>query len=126
MTDQERIEEMARSCCSSTYKTCEDCIKASEKVFGKIDLDDCKYYSYASKFFSKGYHKTIWHKVADGDLPTHQGQKVWLCTISEDYFMANYYDDTEVGGKRFFEVASEGRIILSNVLAWAELPQYEE
>lgn len=68
--------------------------------------------------------KQAWHKVADGDLPKKQGQKVWLCTISKDYFMANYWDDTEVGGKQFFEVASAGRITLSNVLAWAELPKY--
>lgn len=70
--------------------------------------------------------KQIWHKVAEGDLPTHQGQKVWLCTTSRDYFIANYWDDTEVGGKQFFEVASAGRITLSNVLAWTELPKYEE
>lgn len=58
MTDKEKqIEEMARSCCSRIYKTCEECIKESEKVFGKTDIDDCECYSYARKFFNKGYRK---------------------------------------------------------------------
>ena len=71
--------------------------------------------------------KGIWHKVSENDLPTRQGQRVWLCTTSKDYFMANYYDDTPLGGQQFFEVASAGRrITLSNVLAWMELPKYEE
>ena len=70
--------------------------------------------------------KLPWHKVKDGDLPKRQGQRVWLCTISKDYFMANYWDDTMVCGKQFFEVPSVGgRIALSNVLAWMELPKYE-
>lgn len=80
----------------------------------------------ADEILNLGYHKTIWHKVAENDLPKRQGQKVWLCTISKDYFMANYWDDVMTGGKQFFEVASVGRITLSNVLAWMELPKYEE
>ena len=81
---------------------------------------------FVDELYRLGYRKTVWHKVADGDLPKKQGQKVWLCTISKDYFMANYWDSTVVGEKQFFEVASGGRITLSNVLAWAELPKYEE
>lgn len=59
MTDKEQIEEMARSCCgrSRTYKTCEECIKESEKVFGKTDIGDCECYSYARRFFNKSYRK---------------------------------------------------------------------
>ena len=80
----------------------------------------------ATDVYNAGYRKIIWHKVSENDLPTRQGQKVWLCTSSKDYFIANYWDDTEVGGKQFFEIASAGRITLSNVLAWVELPKYEE
>ena len=87
---------------------------------------DKGFYEESKALVEAGYHKTIWHKVTENDLPKRQGQKVWLCTISKDYFMANYWDDTEVGGKQFFEVASAGRITLSNVLAWTELPTYEE
>ena len=93
----------------------------TEYGFERFDYDKV-----AANLDILGYHKTVWHKVAENDLPKRQGQKVWLCTISKDYFMANYWDDTEVGGKQFFEVASAGRITLSNVLAWMELPKYEE
>lgn len=89
-------------------------------------FSDCMAEVWAEKILSLGYHKTVWHKVAENDLPTRQGQKVWLCTISKDYFMANYYDDTPLGGKQFFEIPNAGRITLSNVLAWAQLPKYEE
>ena len=80
----------------------------------------------AKELIDRGWTKQIWHKVSQNDLPTRQGQKVWLCTTSKDYFMANYYDDAPFGGKQFFETANAGRITLSNVLAWAELPKYKE
>ena len=90
------------------------------------EYSDAEALSIADAVLNLGYHKTIWHKVAEGDLPERQGQKVWLCTTSKDYFMANYYDDTPLGGKQFFEIVNAGRITLSNVLAWTELPRYTE
>lgn len=70
--------------------------------------------------------KGLWHKVSENDLPTRQGQKVWLCTTSKDYFIANYWDNTKTNGQQFFELSNTGRITLPDVLAWAELPKYEE
>ena len=105
-----------------SYMCSEDC-GYGEESYADIEVH---YDKMAKELIDMGWTKTVWHKVAENDLPKKQGQKVWLCTISKDYFMANYYDDTPLGGKQFFEITNAGRITLSNVLAWTELPKYEE
>lgn len=123
MTDKEQIEEMARSCCSRTYETCKECIKESEKVFGKIDLDDCECYFYASRFFNKGYHKIVWHKVAEGDLPQKQG--LYLCHVHIYAFDEN---GNEIGGYGYRVEPFVGTFdsLNASVVAWTELPKYKE
>lgn len=64
--------------------------------------------------YNKGYHKTIWHKVADGDLPDI-GKEV-LCYDGENFIVCkrdiiDWYDTNE---------------FCYDVIAWAELPQYKE
>lgn len=59
MTDEEQIEEMARSCCGRPYKTCEECIKESKKIFGRININDCESWAYARRFFNQGYRKVV-------------------------------------------------------------------
>jgi len=95
--------------------------------YGDQTYIEFEYNKMAKELIDMGWTKPVWHKVSENDLPTRQGQKVWLCTTNKDYFMANYYDDTPVGGKQFFEIASMGsRITLLNVIAWTELPEYKE
>ena len=125
MNNEERVKRVAEIAVKECGRnpnahSVEECIKC------QFHPRSCNQWQLAEKLIDEGYHKTVWHKVTENDLPQKQGQKVWLCTINRDYFMANYWDDTEVGGKQFFEVASACRITLSNVLAWAELPKYEE
>lgn len=64
----------------------DDCDPTSILVSFKEDIAE----EIKNELMSDGWTKTAWHKVADGDLPKRQGQRVWLCTTSEDYFLANY------------------------------------
>lgn len=105
---------------SCTYS--EDC-GYGEEPYADIEIH---YDKIAKNLIDMGWTKPTWHKVSQNDFPTRQGQKVWLCTTSKDYFMANYWDNTKAGGQKFFEMPNGFRIILSNVLAWTELPRYEE
>ena len=57
MKVNKHIEEMARTICSRPYRTCEACVKESEKVLGKTDIDDCECYLYAKRFYNVGYRK---------------------------------------------------------------------
>lgn len=120
MTDKEQIEEMARNCCSRSriYKTCKECIKESEKVFGRnITFAECDCYSYARKFFNKGYHKIIWHKVANNDLPKEDGWYYCLYLKDND---VKYYD------KMLFMYGKFLQGFLYKIIAWTELPKYKE
>lgn len=73
----------------------------------------------ATELDGLGYHKTIWHKVADGDLPEHAGSYLIICEggSSPKYYVDSY--EHFWYGKRW--VYSDGCVI-----AWAELPKYEE
>ena len=118
--NKEQIEEMARSCCSRTYKTCEECIKESEKIFGKTDIDDCECYSYARRFFNKGYRKTIWHKVAEDDLPKEDCEVIFVSDTGYHYG-GIYVKITDA-----FYADGDTKYDIDEVIAWTELPKYEE
>lgn len=67
--------------------------------------------------------RQIWHKVADGDLPTRVGQ--YLCiTKTGCYACFNYslvdnaFLEQDALDKEFY--------ITNRVVAWAALPEYEE
>lgn len=123
MTDKKQIEEMARSCCSRAYKTCKECIKESEKILGKVDIYECECYSYASRFFNKGYHKTIWHKVADGDLP--KKTSLYLCKMI--YEETYNYEYKVLLFNTIYGFHDNGLSIANDtVIAWTELAKYEE
>ena len=73
----------------------------------------------AKDIINANYHRTVWHKIADGDLPEHIGPYliVYKDESVPEYdvdFYENFWD-----GKRW--VYNEGRVI-----AWTELPLYEE
>ena len=61
------IEKIARKICfrSDTWNTCEECFEYN-------NLMRCCWCEYAEALINEGYRKTIWHKVADGDLPKQE------------------------------------------------------
>lgn len=64
--------------------------------------------------------ESVWHKVADGDLPNDAAYVVVVGRFGTT-FCASY--DSEI--KRFFVHASIG-YPLKDIIAWTELPKYEE
>ena len=86
----------------------------SDIIYKNMSMKDA-----AIAIYDAGYHKTVWHKIADGDLPEYAGPYLVVCGDESlpEYdvdFYENFWD-----GKRW--VHNEGRVI-----AWTELPTYEE
>ena len=82
----------------------------------------------AEALYNAGYHKTVWHKVADGDLPKQENGDVIATPVQVCY-------KNEIGIKcnspcYFFFIDNSFRALNSNValdvIAWTELPIYEE
>jgi hypothetical protein len=76
-----------------------------------------------NRFAEEGYHKTVWHKVADGDLPKYAG--LYLVACGEPFipeydvcFYENYFKDGQWGLRW---ATNEGRVI-----AWTEFEGYTE
>lgn len=84
---------------------------------------DVKCLSYAKALCNKGYHTTIWHKLADNDLPQRVG--LYLCYVRiVGYDRHNKLIDGYGYSVEFFDA---GFCTLNkSVIAWAELPEYEE
>lgn len=81
-------------------------------------FSDCMAEVWAEKILSLGYHKTVWHKVADGDLPEYAGLYLVVCgDKSLPEYDVDFYENHK-DGKRW--VHNEGRVI-----AWTEPPTYE-
>lgn len=81
-------------------------------------FSDCMAEEWAEKILSLGYHKTVWHKVADGNLPEYAG--LYLVVCGDGYlpeYDVDFYENHN-GGKRW--VHNEGRVI-----AWTELLPYK-
>lgn len=77
----------------------------------------------AEKLYNAGYHKTIWHKVADGDLPKETS--LYLCKMIYNEFYRSEYKvllfNTMYG---FYDNGLS--ITKGEVIAWTELPTYKE
>ena len=117
------IEKIARkiSFRSDTWNTCEECFEYN-------NLMRCCWCEYAEALINEGYRKTIWHKVADGDLPKQENANVIAIPVQVCY-------TNEIGIKinspcYFFFIDNTFRSLNStktlNVIAWTELPKYEE
>ena len=79
-------------------------------------------------FIDAGYHKTVWHKVADGDLPRQENGDVIAMPVQACI-------ENDIGIKMhspcyYFFIDNTFRNLNStktlNVIAWTELPIYEE
>lgn len=119
MNDKEHIEEMGVDICKGCNSRLDPTFECNRNVCTMAEI-------VSEYLIDIGWTKQVWHKVSENDLPTRQGQKVWIYTKSGDYYEANYYDDTVIGGKVFFERRVLGRIGGKDVIAWAYLPKYEE
>lgn len=116
------IEKMARCIClnSALYDTCEECFRLKR-------MRKCNYKNYAEEFYDYGYRKTVWHKVADGDLPKQENGNVIAMPVQACY-------TNEIGIKingpcYFFFITGNFRELNSartlDVIAWTELPKYK-
>ena len=73
------IEEIARIICvtrSDIWNTCEECLEYN-------NMTRCYCHEYAEALINEGYHKMIWHKVADGDLPKENKKYLVLTSNGE-------------------------------------------
>ena len=75
----------------------------------------------ADEILNLGYYKPIWHKVSDGDLPKKHKEVVVFLDVNYDYYIGSYAKNdgsfhTYIG----FDMDK------SKVIAWTELPKYEE
>lgn len=121
--DIKETEEMGRKICyrSDIFNTCEACLEYNH-------ASRCYYHEYAKAFINAGYRKTVWHKVADGDLPKqlnkdHVAVPVQVCYVNGIGLKIN-------SPCYFFFIDNQFRALNSNVtldvIAWTELPTYEE
>lgn len=87
----------------------------------------------AETLYDLGYHKTVWHKAADGDLPPI-GHLV--LTIYEDIKGSHYATDY-ITFKQSFNNTNHIEAVwrsnlydkyydLKEVIAWTEVPKYKE
>lgn len=82
----------------------------------------------ANEILNLGYHKTIWHKVAEGDLPKRANKDIHAVPVQ------TYYEDSngmKSNGPLYYFFLDNSFHTLGNpkavnVIAWAELPKYEE
>lgn len=117
------IEEMARKICfkSGIWETCKRCLEYN-------NITRCYCHDYVKIFIDAGYHKTVWHKVADGDLPKQENGNVIAMPVQACY--TNEIGIKVNGPCYFFFITGNFRELNSartlNVIAWTELPKYEE
>ena len=77
----------------------------------------------AQALIKAGYHKTIWHKVADGDLP--KKTTLYLCKMI--YNEIDKYEYKVLLFNTVYGFYYNGLLINNNkVIAWTELPKYKE
>lgn len=104
MTDKEQIKELADFIFDYTEPA----------VLGASDV--------AEIIYDAGYHKTMWHKVAEGDLPKYP--TFYFCHYKGIYINSGepYEANHEMfwNGKRFITDST------NQVIAWTELPSYKE
>lgn len=116
------IEEMARKICfkSGIWETCKRCLEYN-------NITRCYCHDYVKIFIDAGYHKTVWHKVADGDLPKQENGNVIAMPVQACY--TNEIGIKVNGPCYFFFITGNFRELNSartlDVIAWTELPIYE-
>lgn len=92
--------------------------KIIDKTYQKYGLFNTRWFS--EDLYSAGYQKTIWHSVADGDLPM-DGQTI-LTINTNGYYEVLYYNTD----KGFWTYDDYGHgVRLDNIVAWTELPEYK-
>lgn len=102
---------------------CEEC---------KYDNDElpCLAVLQAERLYNAGYRKTVWHKVADGDLPPeqepHTEAKQYWCHFDDNsgYTLA-YFNDYD---KTFYDYCDDERprtYKITGIDFWTELPTYK-
>lgn len=89
---------------------------------GSTSIDEDKV---AKAIHDAGYHKTVWHKVADGDLPAQL--KDVLC-VTEDIYKDKMITVGCITNNNlwFLECDRERWHNIEDVIAWTELPEYKE
>ena len=93
------------------------------------DIDDLIDWGKYGVEVEEGYHKTVWHKVADGDLPAFY--KNVLVAVKRAVKDGDDYIFTTIGkiAPYMIDVVTwdiQGLCFGDEVIAWAELPTYTE
>ena len=84
------------------------------------DVEHFDYDKTAAALDKLGYHRTIWHKVADGDYP--EEEKYVLCFT--EYNEMHVWKLRRVGDAPYWADSEDH--YHGHVVAWTELPIYEE
>lgn len=117
------IEEIVKTLQSADTECdrIEDCLNCIWEGYGCITV------LRAEVLHNAGYRKTVWHKVADGDLPKPENGNVIAIPVQ-----ACYTNKTGIkvnGPCCFFFIDNTFRSLnfekTLNVIAWTELPIYE-
>lgn len=83
----------------------------------------------AKCLFEEGYHKTIWHKVADGDLPEYNE---YVLGIFAEHNTPTVCRLTKVerlnyqGDMWDMDYDEDEYHLLAEIVAWTEIPEYKE
>lgn len=117
--EQARIEAMAEKI--------EKRMEQAKNVVGSMNKG--KGYWIAEALYNAGYHKTVWHKVADGDLP--EIYRSVLVAVKRTVKDCDDYIFTTIGNREPYtmDVAIwdiQGLSFSDKIIAWTELPKYKE
>lgn len=106
-------------------------IEEIAKDLSTILLAEAEYYcdseggivteKFAERLFNAGYRKTVWHKVADGDLPKDDSNIIFTITIDGIPSSTVGWYNARTGVFVSYHFGT-----FDNVTAWTELPRYEE
>lgn len=82
---------------------------------------DVKCTNYAKALIDKGYHRTIWHKVTEGDLP--KNDSLVLAFYKPGYYSTKLYLKNADGEGWWY---GKSKCKTEDIIAWTELPTYVE
>lgn len=119
-TDKEQIEGMAKTIIEAEHDAC----------YFNDTCDNCKYQFHencfviqkVSRLHNAGYHKTIWHKVADSDFPPTYKKVLFKLAESDELTVGFLLED----GFLDLEAYPETDCTSADIIAWTELPEYKE
>lgn len=119
MTDKEQIEKMAKDI---PFLTLEREVFVSfdrkEKRGWILSKEDTT--AIAEALYNAGYHKSIWHKVADDDLPKEDHEVIFVSGTG-DHHSGVYVEITNA-----FYTEGDIKYNIDEVIAWTELPKHKE